>query len=199
MENDKNAAHETSPLSDYLIREQRAHGRKSRETFKVEDLRSSLLRKSSKSMVLRSKDDKGREKVKGKAKVRYEANNLFSVSEIRAFGGRFSGDAAYTPGREKVWHWDVFPPAQWPRATLLGSLIEYLNSRIHRALTGEETSELQAMVERAMADYLALDKTQQLIAEIDKVEALADQEWAMEEAMYKAKFGGAVGDSHPHE
>jgi hypothetical protein len=82
MSNDKNSDL-NSPLSDYLIGEERAHGRKSREIFRAQDLRDSLVRESSESMALKSKDDKGKEAVKGKAKVRYEANRLFSVIETQ--------------------------------------------------------------------------------------------------------------------
>jgi hypothetical protein len=188
-----------SVVSDYLNRERRAHGPKSRELFKAEDLRTSLVWESWETMTLKSRDDNGRETERGKAKVRYESNNLFSVSEIRAFQGRYSGDVMYTPGREEEWHWDVFPPKQWPRPTLLGTLLERLNSRVRRALTAEEKTQLQGMVERVMADYLALDKTQRLIPEIDKAEAVVSQEWAKEIAMYTATFGGTDGDARPHD
>ena len=160
MENEKSVPQEVSPLVDYLTRERRAHGHKSREIFKAEDLRASLVRKSSERIVLKGKDDKGRETVKGKAKLRYEANNLFSLSEVRAFHGRFSGDALYTRGREEAWHWDVFPP-QTAREGLLAwmrPLVVALSPRIYGAFTDEDRSEVQAMVERAMADYLALNK-----------------------------------------
>ncbi len=198
MDDEQNAAPETSPFVDYLIQQRRAHGAKSRELFKAEDVRDSLARKSTESMVLKSKDRKGQETAKGKAKVRYLANNVFAVYEVRAFHGRFSGDALYTPGRGQVWHRDVFPPPQWPRPSLLGSLLESLNKRLHRALTDAEKSELQAMVEKVMADYLALDKTQQLIAPIDKAEALVDEEWAKEQALYTANFESG-GEDRPHE
>ena len=59
---------------------------------------------------------------------------------------------------------------------------------MYGTLTDEDRSEVQAIVERMMADYLARDKTQRLIAEIDKAEALFDQEWAKEESMYTAEF-----------
>jgi len=200
MEDDSRAAQEVSPLADYLLREERAHGRKSREIFKASDLRDSLLRKSSERMVLKSKDGKGSETVNGKARVRYEANNQFTVSEVTAFGGRFSGDAIYTPGQEKEWHWDVFPPPE-PSALFrarIGSSVRGLIGR-NKALTSAERSEVQAMVQMAMADYLALDKTKQVIADIDSAEVLVDEEWRKEQAMYTAKFGISGGGDRPHE
>lgn len=200
MEDDSRAAQEVSPLVDYLIREERAHGRKSREIFKASDLRDSLLRKSSERMVLKGKDGKGSETVKGRARVRYEANNHFTVSEVTAFGGRFSGDAIYTPGQEEEWHWDVFPPPQPDELfrARIGSLVRSLTRR-NKALTDAERSEVQAMVQMAMADYLALDKTKRLIAEINKAEVLVDEEWGKEQAMYTAKFGIGGGDDRPHD
>jgi hypothetical protein len=202
MDDEKNAAQEVSPLVDYLIQEERAHGRTSREIFKASDLRDSLVRKSSESMVLKSKNDKGRETVKGKAKVRYEANNVFSVSEVRAFDGRFSGDALYTPGQDAEWNWGDFPASVTPKDRLLArlrSLVEHLGSRTNRALTGEETSEVQAMLERMMTDYVALEKTKRLVKEIDRAQAQVDQEWAKELAMYTAKFEGGVSEGHQHD
>jgi hypothetical protein len=178
MESKENRPPEASPLVDYLLRERRAHGPKSREIFKAEDLRDSLVRKSSESISLKGMDDKGRDTTNGKAKLRYEANDVFSISEVRALNGRFSGDALYTPGRDEVWHWDVFPSSQSPKA-----------------FTSEERSEVQAMVERAIADYRAREKTQLLIAEIDKAEARVDEEWAKEQELYTAKFGGGGGNS----
>jgi molybdopterin-binding protein len=200
MEDDSRAAQEVSPLVDYLIREERAHGRKSREIFKASDLRDSLLRKSSERMVLKSTDGKGSQTVKGKARVRYEANNQFTVSEVTAFGGRFSGDAIYTPGQEEEWHWDVFPPPEPDELfrARIGSLARGLIGQ-NKALTSAERSEVQAMVQMAMADYLGLDKTKQLIAEIDSAEVLVDEEWRKEQAMYTAKFGIGGDDDRPRE
>jgi hypothetical protein len=50
-----------------------------------------------------------------------------------------------------------------------------------------------------MADYLALDKTKRLIAEINKAGVLVDEEWGKEQAMYTAKFGIGGGDDRPHD
>jgi hypothetical protein len=74
-------------------------------------------------------------------------------------------------------------------------LVANISGRIYGTLTDEDRSEVQAMVERMIADYLARDKTRRLIAEIDKAEALFDEEWAKEEAAYTAESGG--GGSAP--
>jgi hypothetical protein len=194
-END--AAGEVSPFVDYLNRYEREHGRKSKELFKLQDSINSLKWKSSATMDLKSKDGQGREVVKGRAKARYEANNIFSLSEVKALNDRFTGDALYTPGKEPAWHWDLFPPqtANEGLSGQIAPLVANISSRIFGTLTDEDRSEVQAMVERMIADYLARDKTRRLIAEIDKAEALFDEEWAKEEATYTAESGG--GGSAP--
>jgi len=192
-----NAAEEASPFVDYLSRYEREHGRKSKELFKLQDAITSLKWKSSATIDLKSKDGRGREVVKGRAKARYEANNIFSVSEVRAFNDRFTGDALYTPGKEPAWHWDLFPPqtADEGLSGQLAPLVANISTRMYGTLADEDMSEVQAMVARMIANYLARDKNQRLIAEIDKAEALFDQEWAKEEAMYTAESGG--GGSPP--
>lgn len=199
MRPDNDAAEEISPFVDYLSRYQREHGRKSKEVFKLQDLINSLKWKSSTTIDLKSKDGHGREVVKGRAKARYEANSVFSVSEVRAFNGRFTGDALYSPGKEPAWHWDLFPPhtANEGLSGQLGPLVANISTRMYGTLTDEDRSEVQAMVERMMADYLERDKTQGLIAEIDRAEGLYDQEWAREEAMYTAEFERGGGGSAP--
>jgi hypothetical protein len=199
MRPDNDAAEEISPFVDYLNRYEREHGRKSKEVFKLQDLINSLKWKSSTTIDLKSKDGQGREVVKGRAKARYEANSVFSVSEVRAFNGRFTGDALYSPGKEPAWHWDLFPPhtANEGLSGQLGPLVANISTRMYGTLTDEDRSEVQAMVERIMADYLARHKTQELIAEIDRAEALYDQEWAKEEAIYTAEFERGGGDSAP--
>jgi hypothetical protein len=62
----------------------------------------------------------------------------------------------------------------------VGSLVRGLSGR-NKALTGAERSEVEAMVQMVMADYLALDKTKRPIAEIDRAEALVDEEWGKEQ------------------
>ena len=84
MRPDNDGAEEVSPFADYLSRYEREHGRKSKELFKLQDLINSLKWKSSTTMDLKSKDGQGREVVRGRAKARYEANRVFSVSEVRA-------------------------------------------------------------------------------------------------------------------
>jgi hypothetical protein len=199
MRPDNDAVEGVSPFVDYLSRYEREHGRKSKELFKLQDLINSLKWKSSTTVDLKSKDGQGKEGVKGRAKARYEANNIFSVSEVRALNDRFTGDALYTPGKEPAWHWDLFPPhtANEGLSGQLAPLVANISTRMYGTLTDEDRSDVQAMVERMMADYLARDKTQRLIAEIDKTEALFDQEWAREEAMYTAELERGGGGSAP--
>jgi hypothetical protein len=192
-------AEEASAFADYLSRYEREHGRKSKELFKLQDLINSLKWKSSTTVDLKSKDGQGRDVVKGRAKARYEANNIFSVSEVTALNNRFTGDALYAPGKEPARHWDLFPPktANEGLSGQLAPLVANISARMYGTLTDEDRREVQAMVERMMADYLARDKTQRLIAEIDKAEALFDQEWTKEKAMYMADFEGGGGGSAP--
>ena len=200
MENAEDDAPEMSPFVAYLRQEERTHGRKGREIFRLEDLLDSLRRNSSTTMALKSKDSKGREIVRGKARVGYEANNTFSVREVNAFNGRFTGDALYTPGEEPEWHWDVFPPhtADEGPSVLLRPLTAALSTRLHGALTEEDRNEVQAMLGRMMADYRVRDgKTRGLIQEIDKAQALFDLEWAKEEAIYTATLEGGPGRNSP--
>jgi hypothetical protein len=199
MRPDNDAVEGVSPCVDYLSRYEREHGRKSKELFKLQDLINSLKWKSATTVDLKSKDGQGKEGVKGRAKARYEANNIFSVSEVRALNDRFTGDALYTPGKEPEWHWDLFPPhtANEGLSGQLAPLVANISTRMYGTLTDEDRSDVQAMVERMMADYLARDKTQRLIAEIDKTEALFDQEWAREEAMYTAELERGGGGSAP--
>jgi hypothetical protein len=199
MRPDNDAAEGVSPFVDYLSRHEREHGRKSKDLFKLQDLINSLKWKSSTTMDLKSKDGQGREVVKGRAKARYEANNVFSVSEVRAFNDRFTGDALYTPGKEPAWHWDLFPShtADEGLSGQLAPLVANISTGMYGTLTDEDRSEVQAMVERMIADYVARDKNQRLIAEIDKTEALFDQEWAKEEAMYTAELERGDGGSAP--
>ena len=200
MNNSGDDALEMSPFVAYLFQEERKHGRKGRELFRLEDLVDSLRKNSSTTMALKGTDSMGREVVRGKAKVGYEANNTFSIREVNAFNGRFTGNALYTPGEEPEWHWDVFPPdtADEGPSVFLRPLRAAVSTRLYGALTEEDRNEVQAMLGRMMDDFRVLNgKTRELIQEIDKAQALFDQEWVKEQAMYTATLEGGAEQNSP--
>ena len=54
------------------------------------------------------------------------------------------------------------------------------------------------MLGRMMDDFRVLNgKTQELIQEIDKAQALFDQEWVKEQAMYTASLEGGAEQNSP--